>query len=524
MDKGAHENMKAFLMHRERDFDHLGAMPWNERALTQDLELNTLLHAMAGEDELLLEVARKVLLSGFENDVDTISYRQAAMKDCLEHAAAIRELYNLMEETLKTTKKHWWGLSSHYPSSMLYSSIALLEFSLTTFRSLRKIAEEQASSFVSEAFTRLFAMLREELSEDYLATIQDRLAGLKFRKGILLSAELGEHNEGTNYVLRKASKSDLTWLQRILGKGPPAYTFRLADRDTAGPRILSDMQHRATSRVAIALAHSSDHVLSFFKKLQVELAFYVGCLNLRDRLAAKEEPVCFPVSVSAGERKHRFAGLYDVSLSLRMEHRVVGNTADGDGRSLFIVTGANQGGKSSLLRSIGLAQLMMQCGMFVGAESFTAELCPSLFTHYKREEDATMKSGKFDEEVARMSDIVDHLAPNSMVLFNESFAATNEREGSEIARQIVGALVEKGVKIFYVTHLYEFARSFSDKKTESAMFWRAERKPDGTRTFRIIDGEPLETSFGEDLYHRIFDLDEQLENADANAATWPIVT
>ena len=105
------------------------------------------------------------------------------------------------------------------------------------------------------------------------------------------------------------------------------------------------------------------------------------------------------------------------------------NSVEADGKNLTIVTGANQGGKSSFLRGIGLAQLMMQCGMFAGAESFAADLCAALFTHYKREEDATMKSGKFDEEIARMSDIVDGITPNSLVLFNESFAATNEREG-----------------------------------------------------------------------------------------------
>jgi DNA mismatch repair ATPase MutS len=65
-----------------------------------------------------------------------------------------------------------------------------------------------------------------------------------------------------------------------------------------------------------------------------------------------------------------------------------------------------------------------------------------------REEDATMKSGKFDEELSRMSDIADDMTSNSMVLFNESFAATNEREGSEIGRQIVCALLEKGDQDF----------------------------------------------------------------------------
>jgi len=150
---------------------------------------------------------------------------------------------------------------------------------------------------------------------------------------------------------------------------------------------------------------------------------------------------------------------------------------------------------------------MMQCGMFVGAESFQAEICPALFTHYKRQEDSTMKSGKFDEEVARMSDIVDRLVPNSVVLFNESFTATNEREGSEIARQIVTALLERRVKVFFVTHLYEFASSFTSKKAE-VLFLRPERKSDGTRTFRILEGEPLETSYGEDLYREIFGAEE----------------
>ena len=95
-----------------------------------------------------------------------------------------------------------------------------------------------------------------------------------------------------------------------------------------------------------------------------------------------------------------------------------------------------------------------------------------------------------------------------MLLFSESFAATNDREGSEIARQIVCALLEKRIKIFFVTHLYEFAHGVFDKKTENAIFLRAERQPDGNRTFRLIEGEPLQTSFGEDLYNRVFASEE----------------
>lgn len=116
-----------------------------------------------------------------------------------------------------------------------------------------------------------------------------------------------------------------------------------------------------------------------------------------------------------------------------------------------------------------------------------------------------MTSGKFDEELARMNDITDALTPDSLLLFNESFAATNEREGSEIARQIVRALLETRVKIFFVTHLYEFAHALWEDKLERAVFLRAERQADGQRTFKLLPGEPLETSYGADLYRQVFE-------------------
>ncbi|MBU6424282.1 MAG: DNA mismatch repair protein MutS, partial [Chloroflexi bacterium] len=94
--------------------------------------------------------------------------------------------------------------------------------------------------------------------------------------------------------------------------------------------------------------------------------------------------------------------------------------------------------------------------------------------------------------------------PASLVLFNESFAATNEREGAEIAQAIVRALVELGVKVVFVTHSYELAGSFYEHRRPDALFLRAERLPDGERTFRQIEGEPLPTSFGEDLYREVF--------------------
>lgn len=498
--------MKALLMHPDRDFDWTRELPRHERELTQDLELGTLLRTMGGDDEFVIEVARKVLLSSSSHDVETILYRQAILKDCLKYPEVVKGLYALAVEAREARKKHWFGIFTRYPGGILHASIDALQMYLRILRKLRGIAEENAGRVESQGFTALFAMFQKELTDDYLARIEGQLTELRFRDGVLMSVELGkEGSAGTNHMLRKSRGKRPNWLQRILRKGPPAYAFRIHERDQAGARILSDLRDRGINLVANALAQSADHVLSFFDMLRAELAFYVGCLNLHGQLASRGEPVCFPRPARAGQRRHRFTGLYDPCLSLHMERRTVGNGADADGKNLVVVTGANQGGKSCFLRSIGLAQLMLQSGMFVAAESFAAELCTGLFTHYKREEDPTMKSGKLDEELARMSNIVDQLTPNSLLLCNESFAATNEHEGSEIATQIVRALLERRIKVFFVTHLYEFAHGFFHGKREDTLFLRAERKADGTRTFRLVEGEPLETSYGGDLYREIFE-------------------
>jgi hypothetical protein len=73
-----------------------------------------------------------------------------------------------------------------------------------------------------------------------------------------------------------------------------------------------------------------------------------------------------------------------------------------------------------------------------------------------------------------MSELVHTLKPNSLLLLNESFSSTNRREGSEIAGQIVRALLEGGIKVFFVTYLFHFARDMFFRKYPRTRFLRAE--------------------------------------------------
>jgi len=498
--------MKVFLMYPDRDFDPEQSLPPNEATLMQDLELNTLFEAMALGDEFLFDMAKQVVLSSL-GAPDAICYRQEILKDCLNNPDVIRQIYHIPIESIENKQKRWLGIFSRYPSGILSSSVEILQMFVDLLKQLRSIADEHADRFESEGFTRFFAMIRQELGDDYFTVVENHLQALRFRGGVLLSAQLGKGNEGFNYILRKPNRPDGPWLKRVFAKKSSVHSYSIHPRDEHGARALGDLKDQGINLVANAVAQSADHIDSFLNTLRTELAFYVGCLNLSEQLAQLGEPITFPRPVPASERRLSYTGLYDAALALTMQQNVVGNDVVADGKDLVMITGPNQGGKSTFLRSIGVAQLMMQCGMFVPAESFSANACRGLFTHYKREEDASMESGKFDEELGRMSTIVDAITPDSMVLFNESFAATNEREGSEIARQIVSALLERRVKIFYVTHLYELARSLYDKNMENAFFLRAERQQDGRRTFKLHEGEPLQTSYGVDVYNKVFQTD-----------------
>jgi DNA mismatch repair ATPase MutS len=494
--------MKVFLMYPERDFEPEQELPSNAAELMQDLELSTLFEAMALGDKFLFKVAQQAVLSSLDAP-GAIRYRQEILEDCLRHPDVVRQIYNIPIQSMENKQRRWMGVFTRYPSGILSGAREMLEMFADLLRNLKQIADEHAEQFESSGFQRFFAMIQQELNEDYFAVVTQHLKDLKFRSGVLLSAQLGKANEGANYILRKTNYNQ-NWIERVFGRKSPVYSYTLHPRDDAGAQALGELRDRGVNLVANAVAQSADHINSFFNALRLELAFYIGCLNLSEQLAQLGEPIGFPQPVPASERRLSFTGLYDVTLALTMKRKVISNDVNADNKDIFIITGANQGGKSTFLRSIGLAQLMMQCGMFVPAQSFCANICEGLFTHYKREEDATMESGKFDEELSRMSAIVDNITPNSTVLFSESFAATNEREGSEIARQIICALLEKRIKVFYVTHLYELANSFYDRQMENAIFLRAERKADGERTFKLIEGKPLQTSYGRDVYNEVF--------------------
>jgi hypothetical protein len=497
--------MRVRLLHPEHDPDLTSQSPWLITALiTDDLELNRIHHAMAAGDKFLLEIAKAVLSQAI-TDPDVITYRQQVLADTLANHSVVQQIYDIAAGVDGVELRHkvfLGGLKSNDPAAILRRSVRIIELLTGTLRELRNLTDRSADRFRSHGFRQLSGMLAQQIPDDYLSLVGEYLSEFQLPRGVLLSSQLGAGNNGVRHVLHQPPRRK--WLPSRTDTSSEGYEFTVDADDVPGGQALSKLAGRALNDIANAVTQSAEHLQHFFSRLRWELGFYLGCANLHRTLANRNVPTCFPVPTPTEPHRFRCTGLCDIGLCLAADHDVSGITIDADGKALTVITGANGGGKSTFLRSVGGAQLMMQAGMFVTAEAFTANVRAGIFTHFTREEDATLTHGKLEEELARMNTLVDQINPASMLLFNESFASTNELEGSQIAREIVDAMVDGGVKVFFVTHLYDLSHSLHARHDATHLFLRAERHPDGVRTFQLAPGAPEPTSYAQDSFRQIF--------------------
>ena len=267
--------MKVFLLHQDRDFDPGAAPPWNEAALIQDLELNTLFDAMAQGDTFLRAVVQQAILSSL-TDPAILLYRQAVLRDCLANRGIVWAIYRVAVEAIEAESKQHLGIFSNHPEAILQRSVTVVQLFVKALKTIRSIADGHIQTFTSAGFLRLFRMLDTDMDDDYFARVQEHLRALRFRHGVLVSARLGRGNVGIDFILRKPHSPPGNWLTRLLGQGPPSYVFHVHPRDESGARALSELKQRGINPVANALAKSADHILSFLRVLRTAPDFYLA--------------------------------------------------------------------------------------------------------------------------------------------------------------------------------------------------------------------------------------------------------
>ncbi|MBF6150019.1 MutS-related protein [Nocardia nova] len=467
----------------------------NGAAVADDLNLGEMFAVMAAGDEFVASVVKVIVPAGL-TDVETIRYRQGVLANFSAEPEMLRALYAIATEA--TTVRRWMVGRGRAPRSKLGLALQPLTALVGQLRKLRQTCEEYARACTSDGLVRFRELMIEMLDEDYLAGLETHLAALYFDDGVQFSAVLGPGNKADRIVLHEPPRNAK---RSLFGRRSGAGFEATSDFDLPDDP-LSAVIEPALDTVAEVVSGATDSVQDFFRHLRTELAFYLGCLNLRERFGRTGTPMCYPVPVS-GTPTLQCGDLRDAVLCLSSGD-VVGNDVDAAGVTFFVVSGANSGGKSTFLRSVGTAQVMMQAGMFVTAAAFTADVRNGLFTHFVRAEDPDMEHGRLDEELARMREVTEALRQGGMLLCNEPFASTNDREAAAIADPIMSALLDSGVKVVLVTHLYDFVRQRYATGRDTDLFLRAQRAPDGRRTYRVAAGAPEATSHGADIYARIF--------------------
>ncbi len=500
--------MKVHLLFRPDDEPVQKKIPDGD-ILIQDLNLRFIFSEMAQNNSLLYEIVKNVILNSLTNP-EIILYRQEIVRDSIQNPEAIQGLFMIAAKAMKEAACYKEYTQPNYArvvpvSVRVLKAVGLLELLVDKLAEMNVLIGNFAKNVHSSGLTSFCCRIGQHLTEGFFQKIRMHIHDLKYLcEGgkLILGARPGNGLKGTGYVLRKLSRESKAPHLRKKNNKAPLWNEIVLDNISIA-KSAREMEDAGLIQILRIINHFNGIIQRFFEALRFEAGFYAGSVHLYSILSAIHAPISFPEALKTGNESLTFRGLYDISLALQEKKTPVQNDMDANGKTLFVITGANQGGKSTFLRSIALAQLLMQCGLFVPAQSFRSSAFNQLFTHFTRGEDAGMNSGKLDEELLRINEIIARITPGSILLMNESFATTTERDGSKIAHDIISALIESGILVFFVTHLFEFAHALYCQNPGNVLFLRAGREEDGNRSFTVLPGEPLRTSFGEDLFNRI---------------------
>ncbi len=209
-------------------------------------------------------------------------------------------------------------------------------------------------------------------------------------------------------------------------------------------------------------------------------------------------------------------GVYNIKLvkSVKDSSEVVPNDLTFDSENMvYILTGANRGGKTTITQAIGQQFVLAQGGIYVPAESFTFAPIDNVFTHFPADEDKTLDLGRLGEECIRFKEMYGESTKDSLILLNETFSTTSFEEGYYIARDSVRAIMRKGVRTIYNTHMHKLGFDVDELNLEEGVSGKAVslvvKTSDSKRSFKAVKSKPEGMSYAGDIaskYGVTFDL------------------
>jgi DNA mismatch repair protein MutS len=217
-----------------------------------------------------------------------------------------------------------------------------------------------------------------------------------------------------------------------------------------------------------------------------EVQLYLAVLEHRRRLEGARLPFCYP-DVAVGAVDISVEDAFDVALAQKLVSErasIVPNDLSLHApERIVVVTGPNQGGKTTFARMVGQLHHLAALGLPVPGRRARLRLVDRIFTHFEREEDISTLRGKLDDELVRVRDILDAATGESLVILNEIFASTTADDAVVLGAEVLNRIDDLGCVAVCVTFLDELA-SLGD--STSSVVATVEPDDPSRRTFKVV--------------------------------------
>jgi len=274
-------------------------------------------------------------------------------------------------------------------------------------------------------------------------------------------------------------------------------------------RVITEMLSTTVKQLKSRLAKYTNISGYSLTKMIPEFLFYIRWADYFAQVKEQGIPLCKPEIIDNRLREMRVKDVYNFKLAIQKvsgnkELDIICNDLEFSAEhGIYIMTGPNRGGKTTLTQAIGLVFLFAQCGLYVPAAECTLSPVDCIYTHFPADENKTVNLGRLGEESKRMSEIFGEATNESLLLFNESLATTSFAEGLYIAKDVVRALRYLGARTIFNTHMHELAMTADevnqqvpgDMKVASLITGIHE----GKRSYKIFIAPPEGVSYAQDI-------------------------